>query len=205
MHYNEGSWTDFVRGLAAPELASKMQAHLQTGCRRCAALVASLAVVEDTFSRDRANAVPDDLVARARMVFRPGRAASWLDLPRLLVSLVFDSFAEPSLAGVRSAGTFSRLLTFEAEELRLDVRVEQEHITAPLAVTGQVSSGDGLLSVAHLPIQLWQAGRIVAESQTSEFGEFHFDAVPQRDLRLALPLANATRLLEVPLDTPAAR
>lgn len=205
MHYNEGSWTDFVRGLTAPELASEMQAHLQTGCRRCAELVASLAAVEDTFSRDRANAVPDELVARARLVFRPAGAASWRDLPRLVASLIFDSFAEPSLAGVRSLGSFSRMLTFEAEEVRLDVRVEQEHSTAPLAVTGQISSGDEFLSVAHLPIQLWQAGRIVAESHTSEFGEFHFDAVPQRDLRLALPVANATRLLEVPLDVSAGR
>lgn len=205
MHYNEGSWTDFVRGLAAPELAAEMHQHLLTGCRRCAELVASLAAVEDTFSRDRANAVPDELVARAQTVFRPAGAASWRDLPRLVASLVFDSFAEPSLAGVRSAGSFSRMLTFEAEELRLDVRVEQEHSSAPLAVTGQLSTEDNLLSVAHLPVQLWQANRIVAESHTSEFGEFHFDAVPQRDLRLALPVANASRLLEVPLDVSAAR
>jgi hypothetical protein len=205
VHYNEGSWTDYVRGLAAPNLAAEMQAHLQTGCRRCAELVASLAVVEDTFSRDRANAVPDALVSRARALFRPAAAPSWRDLPRLAASLIFDSFAEPSLAGVRSAGSFSRMLSFEADELRLDVRVEQEHGAAALAVTGQISSADDFLSVAHLPIQLLQAGRIVAESQTSEFGEFHFDAMPQRDLRLAFPVANATRLLEVPLDLSAAR
>jgi len=200
VHYNEGLWVDFVRGLAPADLASKMQVHLASGCSRCAALVTSLAAVEETFSRDRSLSVPPDVVNRARALFPPLHRRDWHELPREIASLIFDSSIEPALAGVRSSHLAAQHLSFASGEWHVDVQIDQQSAGNAIPLTGQLSSDTPHSLVADVPVQLLRGDRVLDEVRTSEFGEFQFDLPYERHLGLLIAVDGESKLLKIDLN-----
>lgn len=198
MHYNEALWVDYVRGLAKDDLAVEMQAHLGSGCRRCNALHSSLAAVEEALSLDRGLPVPEDLLARARAVFPSGRF-SWRSLPREIASVVLDSFRQPALAGVRSVQDASRHLSFALGDYRVDLQVERQASPRADVVTGQLSVMEVGDLVAGVPVVVLDEEKEVRQELTNEFGEFHFDVSPLKNLRVLFLVENGTRVIELDL------
>ena len=193
MHYSEGQWIDFVRGLADPKLARDMQDHLGLPCTECLSLVASLSVVERTAARDRVHPVPPAAVLRAVSIFRPEPRASILDVPRRLAELLLDSRQQPLLAGARTVDQQARQLVFRAMEIRVDLRME---VLAPkriLLLTGQFSSESSETdSINGVRVAVVDGQRILAEAQTNSFGEFELECRPQPGVQLlAWPYGSA--------------
>lgn len=85
----------------------------------------------ETMRSDDSIAAPAALVTEAKAIFKPKPAASvldWLsDLGRAVATVVFDSRAQPALAGFRRSATTNEFtLSFELGETEVDLQ-----ITAP--------------------------------------------------------------------------
>ena len=185
MHYSEGQWIDYVRGLADQALAAKMQAHLHLNCTACQALVASLSMVEATSSRDRAHPVPGEVFSRAMAIFRPEPRPSFLDLPRRLAELLFDSSQQPLLAGARSVDPQVRHMVFQSNVFRADLQVELLSPKRMMVLTGQLSTKTSESAIAEgVRVALTDGTLTLAEAQANEFGEFELECRFQTGLQL---------------------
>jgi hypothetical protein len=109
-HFNIWQWADYARGLsAAPERAA-MDAHLSSGCARCARTASTFRRVTALAGLEPGNEPPEHAIRYAKAVyslFRPETTS----LPRLLARLVHDSMREPLPAGSavrRPAGVRAR-------------------------------------------------------------------------------------------------
>ena len=131
-------------------------AHLATGCSSCAEN-------RDWYDRTRLTAASDDSVAppfwvlkRAVRIFETNkRPAIGERIRQAIASLVFDSFARPSLAGVRSSETTNRQLLYRAGDYNIDLQIASSD-EAGAELIGQIlKEGEpGFESVSALNIEV---------------------------------------------------
>ncbi|MFY9607754.1 MAG: zf-HC2 domain-containing protein [Blastocatellia bacterium] len=177
--------------------AAGVATHLASSCADCAES-------RDWYQQVRKAAASDDTVApppwvlkRAVRIFEAQR-----DRPKLaarmrqaIASLVFDSFARPALAGVRSTEAANRQLLYRAGDYSIDLQIApSEHTRADLI--GQVlKEGDPTFeSVAALDFVIARGGEIVFSAVTDEMGEFKVSGIEQGiyDLRVELSEGSIT-------------
>jgi hypothetical protein len=94
-------------------------------------------------------------------------------LGQLVAALVFDSAAQPSVAGARSIGGADRQMLYRAETYHIDLQFAAGD-GERAALTGQILR-DGEFefeSVAGLELSLLREGRRVSSTLTNRFGEF---------------------------------
>lgn len=178
--------------------AALVATHLATKCAACA---------ETTgwYERVRVVAASDDSLAPPSWVFK--RALRIFDTqiqhrPKLterigqaIASLVFDSFARPALAGVRSTETANRQLLYRAGDYCVDLQIAPSaHAHADLL--GQVlKEGEpSFESVSGLKLNIARSGKTVFSAVTDEMGEFKVSGIEQGvyDLRFELSEGSIT-------------
>ena len=125
MHYEIKEWLDFVHGFVGDEIQGRMEGHA-AGCRKCAETVGWLRRLIATAKAEAQYEVPESAVRMARAIFALQRPAEVQLLPKVLAKLVFDSFREPALAGVRGQQRITRQAMYEAGDYCVDIRIEQE-------------------------------------------------------------------------------
>ena len=79
-----------------------MQRHLDAPCSKCHATVELLGKIEATAQADAQLNVPESAVRIARAIFALNKPEEVHLKPGILARLAFDSFREPTMAGVRS-------------------------------------------------------------------------------------------------------
>ena len=195
---------DFLDKRLEEAEAATVATHIATGCAVC---------TETTgwYERVRVVAASDDSVAPPSWVFK--RALRIFDTqhhrPRLserigqaIASLVFDSFARPALAGVRSTETSNRQLLYRAGDYSVDLQIApSEHAHADLI--GQVlKEGEASFeSVSGLKLEITRSGKIVFSAVTDEMGEFKVNGIEHGmyDLRVQLSEGSIT-VPEMPIS-----
>jgi hypothetical protein len=106
-----------------------------------------------------------------------------------VASLLFDSFRSPLVAGVRSAESASQQLLYGAGDYRIDVRIEPQMDSEKVVLIGQVlNSADPAERLSALPVNLLKGKKILAESVTSQYGEFQIECGLEECFRLAVLL-----------------
>ncbi len=119
-----------------------------------------------------------------------------------LASLIFDSFARPLPAGIRSGAPMARQLVYEAEGLTIDLRIDKHANSKALSIVGQVLDARTLrlaseaVSVALLNRQ----GEPLQRTATSHFGEFHMEVAAETEMQLAIEVAEG-RSVRIPLPS----
>src|ERR1700757_4843775 len=98
-HFSEQAWADFARGISNSE-REEMEAHLASGCDDCVAERDTWKHVYTVALREANYAPPEAVVRMVKFEFiaqplQKGKQPA-------LANLVFDTFAKPALAGVRS-------------------------------------------------------------------------------------------------------
>src|SRR5207237_2121702 len=101
-HFKVEQWADFARQVTAPDVSAKMQRHLDTGCRDCARSLAAMKKVAELVGREATYEPESGIVRIAKALFAAESQAS-ANRVREILPLVFDSFAQPAMAGVRTA------------------------------------------------------------------------------------------------------
>jgi hypothetical protein len=196
-HFSEQAWADFVRGISNPE-RGQMEAHLAEGCNRCAAAHDAWKRVHTVALRESNYTPPEDTVRMTKAVFASRPFVK--DTRAVLASLVFDTLAQPVLAGVRSAAAPARQMVYEAEGLMVDLRLEGPPPLKRIYLTGQVldkRAPRALLDEAS--VILWtDNGLPVAETKANALGEFNLELEPQESLRLSIQVVGRA-LIRIPL------
>src|SRR5436309_2903380 len=130
MHYATQEWSDFVRGVSPEPTVARMQRHLSSGCPSCNRAANLLRKVVLTAAEPEVE-VPAFVIRKAKAIF---------DIPRrrLIARIVFDSFLEPLPAGVRSRNQMFRQAMFEAGNVLVDVRLQNQQ-DGKILVTGQIA------------------------------------------------------------------
>jgi hypothetical protein len=189
-HFATEEWADFARGVIEKDRKSLMQNHLQSGCRECAQVLGLWQRVHSAAQTEAKATPPEGVVRVAKAMY--GQRAILGQEPRVtMAEVLFDSFAGPLPVGVRSAASAPRQLLYGTGKHRIDVRLEPQTDSEKVSVIGQVlDSSEPKKDLEGLLVLLLAGDRVLDESQTNRFGEFHLEcALAERlELRVKLPL-----------------
>ncbi|MEW6206839.1 MAG: hypothetical protein AB1631_00625 [Acidobacteriota bacterium] len=166
-----------------------VKAHLEE-CEQCAAVGAWYEKIRAIAAADDTLEPPSWVARRAVRLFETRRSSGIkAKLGRLVASLIFDSQAQPQVAGVRSTETMNRQLLYEADNYSIDVQISLSD--EPRAgLVGQILRKDDVQfeSVSRIPLDLIREGETIRSTLTSETGEFSIGEVDfgEYDLRIDL-------------------
>jgi hypothetical protein len=186
-HFSSEQWADFVRNVSGDKDRAAMEAHLESGCKRCSTALAHWLRIRDAAVRERSYEPPVRAVCAAKGLValrtRPRRVP--------IAQLLFDSFRAPAFAaGTRSFANDARQLLYAADDFRVDLRIEPNQEKSRVCLLGQVLiSSAPARPATGVRTTLLQGSKILATLQTNEFGEFEVgcDLAPGILLRFALP------------------
>lgn len=199
-HYDITRWTDYVRGLITGQEHAEMTLHRE-GCEACRATSNLLTSVVARVSADRQYQVPEYAVRDVRALFSTKAQPAKSVLQKLAAKLVFETFDQPVMAGVRAAGgTATRHALYEAGDYSVDLRVEEQQGTRQVNMVGQLalrSRATGVLD--QVPIKLMSGRQLLAETVSNQFGEFQMNYEPRRPLKLHIPVSVRDELIELQL------
>jgi hypothetical protein len=202
-HYQIEEWVDFVRGLVNPELYKKMKGHLDAGCKECSEVAGLFSRIAERAMEDARCEVPDYVVRNLRALYSLQQPEEVRLLPRTIARLVFDSFREPLVAGVRSQQSVAHQLMYVAGPYCVDLRLEREHGSKHVRMVGQIASREhGASGVAEVPVFLLSRNFVVNKTATNKFGEFSMEYTPRHGLRLFAPIPGENHI-EIRLDRAA--
>ena len=188
-HYSLENWVDFVRNVTGEDEKAAMQSHLQTGCAQCSQELGMWQRLQQVARREAAYTPSAGAVRIVNAAFdnRPGGQLHHAKFQ--VASLLFDSFRSPRLAGVRSTESASQQLLYGAGDYRIDVRIEPQMDSEKVILIGQVlNAADPAERLSALPINLLKGRKILAESVTSQFGEFQIECGLEECFRLTVLL-----------------
>lgn len=102
------------------------------------------------------------------------------------IDLVYDSFAQPSPPGTRSAGMHIRQMLYRTENYQIDVQLEAETDGNRLVVMGQLldPARPGIVDVG-VQVTLSDGRGNMAHTTTNQFGEFRGEIGNYGDLELS--------------------
>lgn len=186
---------DYLDNRLSEAEAAPVAAHLAGSCAPCSES-------REWYHNVRAVAATDDTVApppwvlkRAIRVFETHR-----DRPRLgarigqaIASLVFDSFARPALAGIRSTETANRQLLYNAGDYSVDLQIAPgDHTRADLI--GQVlrESEATFESVSGLRLEIARDGKVEFSAVTDEMGEFKVSGIEHGSYEMRVELSEGS-------------
>jgi hypothetical protein len=201
-HYSIEQWIDFARNAMGEDEKVEMQSHLETGCKACSKELSMWQRLQQVARRESAYAPSEGAVRTVNATFVNQSAGRLRGAKSQLASLLFDSFRGPLMAGVRSAGSASQQLLYGVSDYRIDVRIEPQMDSEKVVLIGQVlNSADPDERLSAAPVTLLKGRKILAESVTSEFGEFQIECELQGSLRLVV-LLHGRAEISLPLVEP---
>ena len=90
--------------------------------------------------------------------------------------LVFDSFLEPSLVGIRSSQPMYRQLRYESDTVVADLSLERQRDSQHITLMGQVlDTAKGEPQLGGVPIVMQGHSGLIGIARTNEWGEFDFE------------------------------
>jgi hypothetical protein len=201
-HYSLEKWVDFARNVIDEGEKVKMQSHLQTGCTACSKELRMWQRLQQVARRESVYAPPEGTVRTVNASFANRSAGQLRHAKSEAITLLFDSFRSPLLAGVRSAESASQQLLYGVGDYRIDVRIEPQMDSEKVVVIGQVlNCSDPDERLAAAPVSLFTGRKMLAESVTSEFGEFQIECELAESFRLVVLLADGKQV-SIPLVEP---
>ena len=185
-HFTEEAWADFARQQGQPEQRARQQRHLE-GCERCAQTLDVWTAVVGLAGQEAAYQPPDDVMARVKARFALHRPQGLLERAARGASMIFDSFRQPVLAGVRAAGSSPRQLLYKAGRYLIRLQVEREAGSDRLTFVGQiVDEVNPKTALQELPVLLLSDKDTMDRTVTNILGEFQLESSPSESLRLSV-------------------
>ena len=189
-HYTVEQWADFARQITAPDISAKMQRHLDSGCRDCAQSLNAMKKVVELAGRE-ATYEPEPGIVRIAKTLFAGQSQASADRIREILPLVFDSFAQPAMVGVRTAVATSRQLLYRKGSCCIDLRIEHVPGAKEAILVGQVlDSGQQGRDVASILVELMTGEKVIASTATTSYGEFQFLSPAERQLELCFGISS---------------
>ncbi len=178
MNYMDGQMPDVEK----PTLES----HLKS-CRECTELHQEFSALVTRLRADASFEPPTDVVQWGVNLFQPVLQPQTGGLRKMIASLVFDTFDQPMLAGMRRVGAPPRQLLFRAGDVDVDVKIESMEANDRITLVGQVLSSAAKF-FDNTPVKLESHGIVRFRTRTNLVGEFSFDEVPKDTYHLSVDL-----------------
>jgi hypothetical protein len=186
-HFGAAEWIDFVNGVVDPDHKTAMQKHLGEGCQVCGAEVARWDRIRQVTAREKDYQPPKEIVHMAKAAYSASGWARDRKAGKGVIELLFDSFRQPLVAGVRSVGSAPRRMLYAADDLKIDLQVEPQAEGQTIIVTGQLLDLRLGAVVRDMKVTLSNGRGRTIEARTNEFGEFREEIEDGGDLHLTLP------------------
>jgi hypothetical protein len=200
-HFTMEQLADFARKVGTENQRRAMEGHLGA-CKKCAKAADTWRRVSEAAHRLPALEPPDGAVRTAKALYSMRKPEKKSLLKTRVAELLFDSFRAPLPAGVRSSTMAPRQLLFGSGDYRVDLRIEPQDDVDLVSLLGQVlHTTDSSRNLGSVQVALIQGRKVLARSQTNQFGEFQLqcDLTPRLELRVTLP----DSLVSIPLIEPA--
>jgi hypothetical protein len=121
----------------------------------------------------------------AKAAFAGGGLGSQKKRSESRVKVLFDSFLQPVLAGVRSAGAGTRQMLYRADPYQIDVQLEMKPSANRVVVTGQLLNlSNPKVIAAGTRILVSNMQGDVVHAVANQFGEFSGEVKNSGDLQL---------------------
>ena len=186
-HISVEGLIDYVDGQIPDATKNQIAQHL-ANCADCAELKQELQSLVLQLQADLANEPPAELIQWGNRLFQPlAQPSTGSKLRKLVAALVFDTFDQPLLAGVRHAGTAARQLLYRAGDVDVDVKIESMESNERITLVGQVLATSTKF-LENAPVKLESHGLTRFKTTTNLVGEFSFDEVPKDTYHLSVDL-----------------
>jgi hypothetical protein len=177
----------YMDGQASDAEKSEVVSHLSS-CTECTELKNELDSFLIRLLEDSTYEPPAELVQWGVNLFQPiMHTETGGKLRRYIASLVFDTFDQPMLAGIRRVGAPPRQLLFRAGDVDVDVKIESMEANNRITLVGQVLSS-ATKFFENTPVKLESHGIVRYRTKTNPVGEFSFDEVPKDTYHLSVDL-----------------
>ncbi len=184
-HFSVEKWIDFVNQAVTSNEKLKMKKHLNTGCSPCQETLLVWQRVRASAAAEGNYQPPESAVRMAKASFAGVALGQQKKGAGSKIKLLFDSFLQPMLAGVRSAGTGARQMLYRADPYQIDVQLELKPSGNRIVVTGQLLnlSNPKLIATGTRILVSNMRGDVV-HTVANEFGEFSGEVKNSGDLQL---------------------
>jgi hypothetical protein len=199
-HISEHRLADFVRGVGGLEINMDIRTHLGQGCPKCSTALDAWSRIRRFATEEASYAPPEDLVRLVKLGFAGKRAQR--PLKWSLANVVFDSFRQPLLAGVRSGALNVWQVIYEAEGLTVDLRFGRRAHSKDVHLIGQVLNKQEARAWQNATIELSNGEeRLVATTAVNASGEFQVEFEAKDHLWLSIKAENKNTV-RIPLTNP---
>jgi len=179
---------DYIDGQVSDVEKSTLESHV-AACGDCGELKQELQGLVHRLKEDASFEPPAGLVQWSINLFQPVMQPQGAvsGLRKFIASLVFDTYDQPMLAGVRRVGAPPRQLLFRAGDVDVDVKIESMEANDRITLVGQVLSNTDKF-FDNTPVKLESHGIVRYRTRTNVVGEFSFDEVPKDTYHLSVDL-----------------
>jgi hypothetical protein len=184
-HFSVEKWIDFVNQAVSISEQEHMDKHLSLGCKSCQKTVSLWRRVRASAAAEGNYQPPESAVRIARAAFAGAGLGSQNKAAGSRAKLLFDSFLQPVLAGVRSAGAGTRQMLYRADPYQIDVQLEMKPNGNWIVVTGQLLNlSNPKIIAAGIRILVSNMHGDVVHTVANQFGEFSGEVKNSGDLQL---------------------
>jgi hypothetical protein len=203
-HFTEADWVAFAQGQGDADHRAEVARHLEAGCVACERTVRLWAALLSVADQETADG---SIKAAIRQVSRrfAGHRRRLADAASQAVALVFDSFHEPQLAGIRASGLSPRHLLYKAGHYTIKLQVEPAGTADRVSIVGQILNEEDPTGVLrHIAVRALKGTRTLDRTLTNELGEFHLEPDASETLRLSIDVPEiGTFSVQPPGSAPA--
>lgn len=188
-HVNAGKLMEYMDGQLTDEAKALIDSHLRH-CTDCSQVRDELHQFVTWLQSDASFEPPAEVLQWGMSLFQPmlqPKETVGGRVRKIVASLVFDTFDEPALAGVRRVGAPPRQLLFRAGDVDVDVKIESMETNDRISLVGQVLSNHEKF-FDNTPVKLESHGMVRYKTMTNFVGEFVFDEVPKDTYHLSVDL-----------------
>lgn len=188
MHLSSEIALDLLDGRLPDDQKAFWHRHLEL-CMDCTTAVRSWRELEIGLKRSHLRSASEESVKNAIQIASLQRSASGSPNRSAIAAIIFDSFLEPALAGVRGASAAARQLVMRAEDFDIHIKIWGEPERRQML--GQLLPRSGNF-VDSANLHLLQHGERLESATADKTGEFHFSDLPEGDLSLQIDLPHLT-------------
>jgi len=190
-HIPGEEWIDFVRQVVHTPRKEKMKEHSEQGCKSCSKIVSLWQRVRQTAENEKNYGPQGDVVRIAKASLGGSNLKVNQKRQDSLAELLFDSFLQPVIEGVRSSSIGTRQMLYRADPFQIDLLIESQAGGRNIVVTGQLLDLRHPKIVGHnLQVTLSNLRDRVVQATTNQFGEFCQEIENSGNLELKFHGAN---------------
>jgi hypothetical protein len=191
MHLNAEVALDLVEGRLDQKQQSFWKQHIEI-CKDCAQDVERWQHFKAELKGTHLESAPEEDLNNAIQVFQPPAGERSSAFRSVVAAIVFDSFLQPAMAGVRGTSALqARQVVMRADDFDIHVKIWGDQDRRQMI--GQLLPRESQDVVPAARFHLLRNGEKIESTTTDEIGEFSFTDVPASgDLSLQIDLPHLT-------------